>query len=317
MISLVYGTSCRIESPNLVFFSLYMEMDSMEISNQLSCISLEHAVKEWDRIAAMSDQELHGLNGRSRVGCKLLDRYFFHDRLTTKGNKGINFFDFIRDFDDIYSKKKYISTLISFCKREGRYRDSPYGRLWYCYGLCFGRITPFKITNAVALYRRFTPSHVLDPFAGFGGRMVAAMMEGVEYTGFDTNIDLREGYRRLMTDFVSHGPPPVIRFEDSTTVDYTGLTYDMVLSSPPYENVEQYNHQPYRKREEWDIFYRDVFAKTWMGLSPGGVYAINISPDIFSRIMEPMFGEPMDRIILKKSSRNNYTEMIYIWKKNE
>ena len=288
-----------------------------EISQQLSSVSIDCATSEWTRINKMSDENLADLNGRSRIGCKFIDRYFFAERIATKGNKGICFIDFVNDYNTVYANKMYIQTLMRFCEKNGRYKNSMYGRLWYCYGLCFGRITPFKITNALALYREFRPLHIVDPFAGFGGRMAAAMLCNISYTGFDTNIYLRDGYERMISEFGSVDQTQTIKFKDSLSVDYTtpNFEYDMVLTSPPYENTEVYRHSPVRTREEWNRFYIHIFNATWKGLSSGGVYAINISSDIYKRILLPLLGEANEQRVLKKSSRNLYTEMIYIWKK--
>jgi tRNA G10 N-methylase Trm11 len=224
----------------------------------------------------------------------------------------------VRDYDSEYSKKRYIQNLMRFCEEKGRYRDSLLRQLWYCYGLCFGRISPFKITNALSIYREFKPTHVLDPFAGFGGRMAAAMIAGVDYTGYDTNVELKRGYEQLkreMGKMVVSGQQE-IHFQDSSVVDFRSISlYDMVLTSPPYDNTEIYPHQPYRTISEWDTFYNIVFTSAWDGLVDGGVYAINISSAIYERVLKPLIGNAHEERILKKSSRNSYQEMIYIWKK--
>ena len=67
--------------------------------------------------------------------------------------------------------------------------------------------------------------------------------------------------------------------------------------------------------EEWSKFYKEVFQKLWDNLQPGGTYIININENIYSRILEPMFGPSIEKILLKKSSKNDYKEYIYIWKK--
>jgi len=292
--------------------------DVNTIANELSSVSLPVAMMDWGRVAKLSTDELTSLNGRSRIGCKVIERYFFTERLRTKGNKGINFVEFARDYNAVYSKKRYIKNLIRFCDANGRYRDSLLKRLWYCYGLCFGRISPFKITNALSIYHEFNPTHVLDPFAGFGGRMAGAMIAGIDYTGYDTNLDLKHGYEQMKRemDVNGSGGCQKICFQDSCEVNFQSISlYDMVLTSPPYDNTEVYAYQPHRSVDEWDTFYNTVFTSSWDGLAVGGIYAINISPTIYSRVLIPLFGAAHKERNLKKSSRNKYSEMIYIWKK--
>jgi len=46
-----------------------------------------------------------------------------------------------------------------------------------------------------------------------------------------------------------------------------------------------------------------------------GTYIININETIYIKILEPLFGPALETILLKKSSKNDYKEYIYIWKK--
>jgi DNA modification methylase len=89
----------------------------------------------------------------------------------------------------------------------------------------------------------------------------------------------------------------------------------MVFTSPPYENIEIYKHSEKKSIEEWSKFYKEVFQKLWDNLQPNGTYIININESIYTKILEPLFGPPLETILLKKSSKNDYKEYIYIWKK--
>ena len=65
-----------------------------EISSIIKSISLDKIKREWDILTNMTLEELETIGGRSKVGCDIIDYYFFTERLHTTGNKGINFFDF-------------------------------------------------------------------------------------------------------------------------------------------------------------------------------------------------------------------------------
>jgi hypothetical protein len=176
-------------------------MNNSDIVKELKDIPIEIVLKDWLKLKELSLSDLESLNGRSRLGCDLLDYYFFEQRIETIGNKGINFFDFLKNIE-FYKKKKYITTLLEYCEKNNRYKDSFIKKYYYCYGLCFGRINAFKITNALQIYKVYSPKiAILDPFCGFGGRMVAAMLENINYIGIDLNKDLQPKYERLITDF--------------------------------------------------------------------------------------------------------------------
>jgi tRNA G10 N-methylase Trm11 len=156
----------------------------------------------------------------------------------------------------------------------------------------------------------------MDPFCGFGGRLVGAMMKNINYIGVDLNKDLEPGYKKLLNDFREKTTSKIeLLFQDSNSIDYGNYKYDMVFTSPPYENIEVYKHMERKSIEEWNKFYKEVFQKLWDNLEPNGTYIININESIYTKILESLFGPAMEAILLKKSSKNDYKEYIYIWKK--
>lgn len=290
-------------------------MNNNEIATILKNIPLETVIKEWSKLKELTIEEISNLNGRCRLGCDLIDHYFFKNRLETIGNKGIHFFDFLENIE-FYKSKKYIQTLLTFCEKNNRYSDNEIKKYYYCYGLCFGRINAFKITNALQLYHKYKPTAILDPFCGFGGRLVAAMIQNINYIGVDLNIDLKPGYNKIREDLGNLSESNVeILFQDALSVDFSNKHYDMVFTSPPYENIEIYKNMEKKTTNEWSQFYTTIFQKLWDHLQKNGIYAININDNIFSKILYPLFGEAHEKIMLKKSSKNNYTEYIYIWRK--
>jgi 16S rRNA G966 N2-methylase RsmD len=291
-------------------------MDKSQIVKELKDVSFPEVLKDWLEIVSKTPEVIENLNGRSRLGCNLIDYYFFEERIETIGNKGINFFQFVDDIEN-YKKKNYIQTLLTYCDNNNRYKDSEIKKYYYCYGLCFGRINAFKITNALQIYNKYpTTRTIMDPFCGFGGRLVGAMMKNINYIGFDLNKDLEQGYLSLIKDFREKTTSKIdLLFQDSNTIDYSKYKYDMVFTSPPYENIEIYKHMERKSIEEWNKFYKEIFQKLWNSLEPNGTYIININEKIYTKILEPLFGPSVESILLKKSSKNNYKEYIYIWKK--
>jgi len=276
----------------------------------LKQILLESVREEWSILKGMSLEDLEHINGRSRLGCDIIDYYFFEHRLKTKGNKGINFYEFVEKIE-FYKTKAYIQTLLAYCDKKNRYVNSELKRYYYIYGLTFGRVNAFKITNALKMYHRFKPTKILDPFCGFGGRLVGALMMDIPYVGFDVNVDLKPDYERLLKDFPGNAS---IQFQDCNTFDYSTLDYDMVFTSPPYENIEVYPNNVIRTTKEWNTFYKEIFRKLWDNMK-AGIFAINIHKKIYEGVLRDMFGECTQKILLAKSSRNDYIEYIYIWYK--
>ena len=161
------------------------------------------------------------------------------------------------------------------------------------------------------------PDTLLDPCAGWGGRLIGCAMRGVrEYVGIDTNIQLKESYEK-MKEFLSTKSEIKISmyFCDATTFDYSKIRYDMVMTSPPYMKKEIYTGMP----EYIDFnreFYQPMFSKSWAGLSDGGLYILNIPNNVLP-FAKAVLGEPTDIRPFPKNNRatNTYKEFIYIWKK--
>jgi DNA modification methylase len=276
-------------------------------------ISFDSIIKEWNIIKIMSLEELNNISEKSKLGCNIVDYYFFEERLKTKGNKGINFYEFLQDIE-MYKSKRYIQTLLSYCDKHNRYTDNIYKRYYYIYGLSFGRVNAFKITNALKIYKTYNPTHILDPFCGFGGRLIAAKMLNIEYTGIDINHNLKPSYNKLLYDFSSNMLSNRLYFQDCLTIDYSTINYDMVFTSPPYENIEVYPNNPIMTIKEWSVFYNKIFKLLWDNLKKG-YYIININAKIYNKILVPLLGECLYKHILTKAKRNNYIEYIYVWHK--
>ncbi|NBX50458.1 hypothetical protein EBT25_11065 [bacterium] len=106
-------------------------------------------------------------------------------------------------------------------------------------------VTFFRPSEAFRLYDLFKPSHVLDPTAGWGGRMLAAHAYGISYTGIDTNVSLQPGYEGMMA-LLGNEKMRMI-WENTLKVDYEAIDYDFVLTSTPYvdkkgRQIERYEH---------------------------------------------------------------------------
>ena len=243
-------------------------MNKEQIANEIRQTNKADAEFEWFQ---SKDLQTEDIGDNTRLGCKLIDHYFLKHRLETKGNKGISFYDFL-EYKEQYVSKPYFKKLVEFAKAHNRYKDSEIKFLYYCYGLCFGRIDAYKIPNAMFVYDMFDVKTILDPFAGFGGRMVGAMLRNIKYIGIDSNLSLKPDYERLLSDFKGEYNSSVkLYFQSSLDFDFSKVEYDMVFTSPPYFNIEQYAYQPRRSNEEWCDFYFTIFNRLWDNLQNEGI----------------------------------------------
>ena len=151
-------------------------------------------------------------------------------------------------------------------------------------------VSNFKPTIARYIYEKYAGDNaiVLDPCTGYGGRLLGAMLADnvAEYHGTDPCIATYDGNREMIQDLkpdsitISILPHP---FED-TTVRVN--KYDLVFTSPPYYNVEQYSDEPtqswvrYKEYDEWvEGFLRPLITKSYNVLKDGKVFALNVHGD--------------------------------------
>jgi hypothetical protein len=155
---------------------------------------------------------------------------------------------------------------------------------------------PFVAVNFYKTSRSKNP-RILDPCAGWGGRMIGAAAVGGFYHGFDPSEQTCNGLSALGDwlkqfktgfDYVIEKLP----YEDSTVNE----TFDIALTSPPYYDTERYSDDEeqsfkrYRTYKEWvSGFFSPLIMKTMERLKDDGSFIINVgdrqyplSRDLFS-----------------------------------
>ena len=255
----------------------------------------------------------------SQIGNDIVNYFTFVERLNTIGNKKLNFYDVWRNKNAL-AKKKYINNIVSFYKnRKTKY---PEPKVWYrISNLYFSAISIFKPQIAMDIYCLYNPTTILDFTMGWGGRLVGACALNIpKYIGIDMNSNLKTPYNKMTHFLKKHSTTEIeLYFQDALTVDYSKLNYDLVLTSPPYYNIETYGDNVEKTKEEWDkSFYIPIFEKTFQHLKPGGHYCINIPNEVYENVAIKILGNPLTKIPLPKSKRTsseNYNEFIYVWKK--
>jgi hypothetical protein len=246
-----------------------------------------------------------------RLCIKYIKNKFQEELDNTKGNKGINYKEFLASEEEqrkgwVINMKKYYEQ--KNIKEEQINRD--------IFRLYYGSINIFKPSVAKWICDKYKPFSVLDFSSGWGSRMLGCTASGCQYIGIDNNINLRKGYNEIITELELKNVE--IIFNDCMNIDYSKYTYDMVLTSPPYYNLEIYSHTEKRSKEEWNKFYKEIFTKVFEHLQPKGHMIINVNQEIYEKNLLPLFGEPLEKIEYPKSYRRNQKhnpEYIYIFKK--
>ena len=299
------------------------EDDKLFVANQIKNISLETVEREMDLLIQYGENGTYKLKLSllSRVGNNVVDYFTFAQRLETKGKYNANFFDFLENLEE-FKKKKFIQNMLTYYRdvKNKNNTKNEYVVLKEVYNICISAINIMKPLNCMEIYKKYKGRRVLNFCAGWGGTAVAAAALKIDaFYGIEINSNLKGSYERMVSYLATKSPTKMdIRIEDALSTDYTTMDYDLVFTSPPYYALEKYpNNTKYNSREDMnDLFYRPVFEATYNGLQPGGHYVINVCREVYEKVLKELFGEACETFPLKKSKRqNNYTEMVYVWKK--
>jgi len=254
-----------------------------------------------------------------RNGVNFVDFFTMKHRLETRGKEGITFYE-LWDQRAHYKTKKYVKNIIDFYKRTGIIKTEL--RVFLrIYNLYFGAVNIFKPIVAMDIYCRYKPQSVLDMTMGWGGRLVGACALNVpRYTGIDLNIKLEKSYDEMVTILKQHSTTEItLHFKNALDVDYSKIDYDLVLTSPPYYNTEQYEGQKVMENEKWNRdFYTPLFEKTWKHLKKGGHYCLNVPVEVYEQTAIQVMGKANEVLPMTKSKRKadeKYKEYIYVWTK--
>lgn len=173
----------------------------------------------------------------------------------------------------------------------------------------------FKPYTAKFIYKYYGATHVLDPTAGWGGRMLGASSLGIHYTGIDTNLSLKSAYDGIMG--LLKDDKMTMIWDNTLNVDYENIDYDFVLTSTPYVKgnklVEEYEHQT-TYNEFYDEFLIPLITKCLKYIKRNGKVCFNMNREMYE-IVALKFRECNETLDLPQQKRlgKNKKEKIYVW----
>jgi len=252
----------------------------------------EELAREWNKLNKYNPTD----NKISFVGNKILYHYFIEELCKTKRKNKLSLFE-------IYNTPEELEKLDQQVRKRNR-TGTLNVRRFECWRINNGSITFFKPSNAMYLYKKYQATKVLDPTAGWGGRGLGAVSMGLQYTGIDTNINLREPYDKLFGDKIT------MIWEDCLSVDFSKIDYDFVLTSPPYEDIELYSHMKIHKD-----FYKDFLVPMIDKCRKynKGYTAINMSPQMYKKLIKNGYEEAHLTENLKEQKNGKTPDLIYLW----
>lgn len=283
------------------------------IEDVLSCKDFDSAViqREYKNLKDWDATELK----LKKCGNRIVNKYQFPE-LTRCPRNTKNY----QTIYDIYNNNEQDKLWEQVCKRkvkESKGKPPLKRHVWETIQINKGSVCFFQPSCAKYIYKKFGATSVLDPTAGWGGRLLGASSLDIHYMGFDTNTKLKDGYDRMIQDLDLKNVEMI--YQDSLSYDFSELKYDLVLTSPPYYNLELYeNMTPF---ESEDFFYNSflipLMNKCFQYLQEGGNMCFNVSPDMYIKLINLGYDECTEKVPLKQSSKSSKQrqDYIYIWNK--
>ena len=187
-----------------------------------------------------------------------------------------------------------------------------------------GEVTSFRPTLMVGFIKMFKAKRILDPSSGWFNRGIGALAMNVEsYTAVDPNSCLHPKYEEMIKHFPSTTKVTIIQAPFEEAILPKG-TYDLVITSFPYFNLEVYSDEPTqsitnRDLSTWfDDFLIFSMNKCWEVLEKSGHMVIIVN-DIkdqanYVKLMVDVFTEIHDDC--KYLGVISYTELVNNQPKN-
>lgn len=151
-----------------------------------------------------------------------------------------------------------------------------------------GHVTKYRTVTAKAIVQFFGAKRVLDPCVGWGGRMLGCLAADMDtyYVGCEPDPHTSDGLADILADNAAISPDARARERAlimpepaEVALDHIKQirNFDMVLTSPPYFNLELYtageqSTTNYKTWEEWkDNWLKPVILKSLACLKENGV----------------------------------------------
>jgi len=218
--------------------------------------------KDWE---ALRKKDATTFESRSRLGHKILDHHMPHF-WNVKNHKGNSVAGLITA--EALRKAIWLNV---------RMHSTPYKseiRRTIVLSSGMSSVTKYRAGLSKHIVKKYSAEKVLDCCVGWGGRMLGSLAAGAEYTGFEPDPNTFGGLRGILEDV---GKTADIHNEPAETglAKVQSGVYDLVLTSPPYYNLEMYTagDQSVKEQswEEWvDGWLKPVVKECLRCLKPNG-----------------------------------------------
>jgi len=174
-----------------------------------------------------------------------------------------------------------------------------------------GGVTAFPSVVAKAVADRFCVGGgiVVDPCAGWGGRMLGTLSSGRRYVGFEPWEKTSRALEELAS-YVSATASTIVPGPFSP--DMAPTVSDLIFTSPPYVDLEVYGTP--MSLGEWKKLMTDIVSYAEKSLRPAGHLVLNIPERLRHMMPKTSLAERPTRYWNTRSRRRR-GEPLYVWQR--
>lgn len=189
---------------------------------------------DWIKLVKWN-ANISSIASTQRLGMKLCEHFFpnFYDIQDKKGNSFKSLWT-ANNLEKVlrWNRKSHSTPYLSEIKR-GIY-----------FNLGLPKSTMYRPQMAKMVVSNLGGKQVFDPCAGWGGRLLGSIAAGVEqYTAFEPNTETYEGLVRLVKFLDIQDKVTIYKDSALNMYNYDIKDIDIVLTSPPYFDLEVYSHE--------------------------------------------------------------------------
>lgn len=188
----------------------------------------------------------------------------------------------------------------------------------------------FKPAAAASVINYFKPESVLDPTIGWGGRTLAALccksvrrFHGVDLQSRSVDAAYRVAYDFNSDQRVDFTAEHNDCLKSMDTLVSKGDQFDLILTSPPFFNTEDYGVDSSNDLSEWyNLFVLPFVNLCTKLIRPGGHLAIHLEDTqghkitkVFQRALYESGLKQKHPILYNKDKRIHREQLIYIYSK--
>jgi 16S rRNA G966 N2-methylase RsmD len=215
--------------------------------------------KDWMNLKNWNSN-VDEISSTQRIGMKLCE-HFFPNFYNIENKKGESFKSLWKS-DNLekvlkWNRKSHTTPYLSELKRG----------IYFNFNLA--KSTMFRPQLAKMIVSNLKSKRVLDPCAGWGGRLLGCVSADVEYVAFEPNGETYNGLIELVKFLGIEDKVTLIKDSALNMQKYNLGKFDLVLTSPPYFDLEVYSHEDTQSINGFDNYrnWLDGFLNPLIQLS--------------------------------------------------